>query len=858
MTLAIVMTVLVGATAQLPPHVELGQLAPPHGTRILEIDELGPAAAPDLDGDGVDDFVLAAPSTHFAGTYSGSVYILFGPLGMPGGLAPEADFPTQGLRLDGLQPLDHLGRSLASAGDLNGDGIEELALTSGNAAFVIFGGAHLRGMTSIDLSAFDGTLGFQLTTSLPGASIHVFAPVGDVNADGVDDLFIGLPDKDDPWISIPLANDVRSVAVGDVDGDGDQDLVAAQGDWNTIVVLFNDGAGAFPTRSTLSLVANRDLYLHDLDGDGDLDLVAEHEKLLAGGVIEGSFAVFRNPGNGAFVLHSSYRVDAVGRGVEVAMDDLDGDGDDDIAAINFLEGTSTPTSPVTTVSTFTNNGSGAFTLRHTRQFSYHSQGIALLDADGDADLDVLVATDRIVPPTTPLIRVHPNTGGGTFGVGTQLALPGYATTMEAADVDGDGRKDLFTRAMFFPGSPGGLLAGVALSYPLNFVDRGRLADIDGNGALDLVVGQSADGVLANLNPGSGVFDQTRWYRYDAIHGEPRCGDLDGDGDLDLVVEQRTRLVLAFNRSAGTFGGASSGAAFVVFGRAGIGSGGTLDMDGFDGSDGFHLPGAESGAQIGRAASRAGDVNGDGRNDFVFSAPFTDGARGDLFVVYGAPDLGASGVLDPFALTPATGIRIHGNEVGGFCRAVLGGLDVNGDGRPDLVCGGPGLPVDGMDDAGRVSVIYGNQALVDAGSFDLARLDGIRGYSVLGEESTFIGATLLALGDYDRDGRDDFAAGANGDDSRGEDKGAVYVVLGAPRRLRQTISVSAFPGRVGLVLHPELQDTFLGSNLANGDWNDDGCVDLYIPSPALFPGAPTPGNVHLLWGLESVRYRTAGF
>lgn len=860
MTSAIVLTWLAIPTAQLPRHVELAELAPPFGTRLLEIDELGMAAAPDLDGDGVDDFVLAAPLSHLAGSYSGSVYILFGPLDTPYGLAPEAEVPSRGLRLDGSEPHDHLGGNLSRAGDLNADGIEDLALTSAGVAHVIFGGAHLRGITSLDLSALDGTLGFRMPSSLPGPNGHVFAPVGDVNADGVEDLFVGLPDKDDPWIPIPLADDVRDVVVGDVDGDSDNDLLASEGERDTIAVLLNAGEGTFPTRSTLTLGDNRDIYLHDLDEDGDLDLIAEYVNSLSSGIVEGSFAVFRNQGAGSFVHLAGYRVDAIGRGVEIALGDLDGDGDDDIAAINLLEEAGTPTNPVTTVSTFANGGAGTFTLRHTRQFSYNSRGIAVLDADGDVDLDVLVSTERVVAPSTPLVRIHPNSGNGVFGVGTQLTLPGFAGILEAADVDGDGLEDLFTPMMFFPGSSGGLLAGVPLSYPVPFygVGAGQLADIDGSGTLDFVSVHPGDGILANLNPGSGVFDEQRWYRYASIEGEPHCGDLDGDGLLDLIVEERTRLNIAFNRGAGTFGGASSGAAFVVFGQAGIGSGGTLDLDGLDGSDGFHVPGAESGAQVGRAASRAGDMNGDGLADLVFTAPYTDNERGDLFVVYGAPDLGAAGVLDPFALTPATGIRIHGVEVGGFCRAVLGGLDVDGDGRPDLVCGGPGLPVAGMDDAGRVSVLYGSAALVNAGSFDLAQLGGSRGYSVLGEEGTFIGDTLLALGDYDRDGRDDFAAGAPGDDSRGLDKGAVYLVLGARRSTRETLSVRAFPGRAGVVLHPELERTFFGSFLAAGDWNHDGCVDLYLRSRALFPGAPTPGNVHLLWSLERVRYRWSGF
>src|SRR5262245_22201775 len=165
-----VIATLLACSCQLTPQVDLGQVVAPQGSRLMDLDELGPAAAADLDGDGVEDFLIAAPAAHHGGSYSGSVYLLFGPLEALDGLAPEDVYPGNGLRIDGLQAHDALGRSLARIGDLNGDGFEDLALGGNEQAYVLFGGTHLRGLGSLDLASLDGTNGFRLSTALPGST----------------------------------------------------------------------------------------------------------------------------------------------------------------------------------------------------------------------------------------------------------------------------------------------------------------------------------------------------------------------------------------------------------------------------------------------------------------------------------------------------------------------------------------------------------------------------------------------------------------------------------------------------------------------------------------------------------------
>jgi len=835
------------AAARQSHHVELGNLDARQGLRVGELQDFGQALAIDVDGDSVHDLVMSVPLTHYAGTYAGSVYILFGARTRTYSLDPELAFPGNGLRIDGPEPGDRLGSSLGKAGDINADGVEDFALASDDRTWIVFGGPHLRGLGAIDLTTLGGTLGFELTTNVPGGNRQTFRPIGDVNADGVDDLFIGRPEREDPWSLIPMRNDLRSSANGDIDGDGDQDLLVAEGDWDSIVVLENDGSGAFPTSTQLSLQENRELELVDLDGDGDLDLIATWMKFVTSSRQEGWVAIFPGLGDGNFGPRTDLQIGVVGEGISVAVGDLDGDGDPDLAGINFQANHGTPTDPYTELRLLMNDGAGAFTLTQSQVFAYHSREIALLDVDADGDLDLCIANDRIATPTAAVVRLITNDGTGFFLPAGTLPLPGTAYIFDVGDVTGDGREDLLASNRIFPNSAAGLLPSISVPLLSSALD-GDLVDIDGNGTLDFVVEDPSDGVRMYINEGGGVFERFIQSRYLAIRGRSRGSDLNGDGRADLIVVERSRVAIAFNRGGGVFGGTNSGSASVLFGTLALGASGTLDLDTLDGTNGFSVPPGPGFSSLGVAASPAGDFNTDGIDDFVFSAPFSDGDRGDLFLIYGASGLGSSGVVRPAELDATTGFKIHGEDSGGFCRSVLGGLDVNGDGRPDLVLGAPSSVVSGAAESGRVRVLFGSTTLVSAGTFDLDDLDGLKGYTLSGSPGMFLGSALVDLGDWNLDGRDDFAAGASGDDSRGQDKGTVCVLYGLPRVNGGELAMAQLDGKRGLFLHAAITRSFLGSKLSSGDWNGDGRMDLFMPSPAYSPAAADPGSVHFLWAL----------
>ncbi len=167
-----------------------------------------------------------------------------------------------------------------------------------------------------------------------------------------------------------------------------------------------------------------------------------------------------------------------------------------------------------------------------------------------------------------------------------------------------------------------------------------------------------------------------------------AGDVNGDGFDDLLI----------GAPRADLNGASSGVAYLVFGGATVGSGGTVALGALNGSDGFRLTGVAAGDQAGRAVSGAGDVNGDGFDDLLIGAPYADPNvtySGAAYVVFGGASVGSStGTIALGSLNGSDGFRLTGVAAGDQAgRAVSGAGDVNGDGFADLIIGAPGVDAD---------------------------------------------------------------------------------------------------------------------------------------------------------------------
>ena len=159
------------------------------------------AAAGDVNGDGRNDLIIGAYGADPNGSYSGSSYVVFGrSTGFAASINLSSLDGSTGFRLDGVAEYDLSGRSVAAAGDINGDGRDDLIIGGYGAdpngdysgsSYVVFG-RSTGFAASINLSSLDGSTGFRLDGVAAGDNSGIsVAAAEDVNADGLGDLIIG-------------------------------------------------------------------------------------------------------------------------------------------------------------------------------------------------------------------------------------------------------------------------------------------------------------------------------------------------------------------------------------------------------------------------------------------------------------------------------------------------------------------------------------------------------------------------------------------------------------------------------------------------------------------------------------------
>ena len=161
------------------------------------------SAAGDVNGDGIDDLIVGATDNGSGGTDAGAAYVVFG---TPAASPTPVDLDdiaagTGGFKIQGENADDHAGYSVSAAGDVNGDGIDDLIVGAiGNdsggtmPAPPMWCSARPAGSRrrSISTTIAAGTGGFKIQGENAGdcAGISVSA-AGDVNGDGIDDLIVG-------------------------------------------------------------------------------------------------------------------------------------------------------------------------------------------------------------------------------------------------------------------------------------------------------------------------------------------------------------------------------------------------------------------------------------------------------------------------------------------------------------------------------------------------------------------------------------------------------------------------------------------------------------------------------------------
>lgn len=731
------------------------------------------STAGDVNGDGYSDIIIGEPGFKVSGVSRGraSVY-----LGSPTGLPAAPDWTVVGTTMD-------LGRSVTTAGDVNGDGYSDIVVTTAygtidsgatlGAAFLYLGSAS--GLSSTPAWEVNGSLYFENF----GNSA---CTAGDVNGDGFSDVIIGAPEysgggnkRGAAYLFHGSASGLSSSAdwfqtgqdvgfkfgyivytAGDVNGDGFSDVVIGAPDSGKAFVYHGSSSGLSASadwsisRSSTSGFGFSASTAGDINGDGYSDVVISATVSEQAFVYQGSETGLGT--NEVWSVSDEGSVSAFGFNVRIAGD-VNGDGYSDI----FISGYSpkayvyngSPSGIPSAYNWIYSPGSG------NSGWSVASAG----DINGDGYSEVIVG--------------NPNYSNGTFAVGRFTifngsangapASPSFTKTgsssgsaiyrvgrcvAPAGDVNGDGYADIVVGVMngvfgsyenggaeVYYGSPGGIsqTPSWTISSDQNGDNFGysvaSAGDVNGDGYSDIVVGAHGRNSYSGAayvfyGSDSGLSTNADW----SVNGPggswygysvSGAGDVNGDGYGDVVVGAH-RLGTAY------------GGAYVYHGSA----------TGLSLTHNWHHQSANPNSNYGISVACAGDVNGDGYSDVLVGQnkyllyPIEAGAA---MCYYGSPT-GLNPLYPEWFVEAVDPYFAH--EFGG-CVASAG--DVNGDGYSDVLIGAP-YPF------GNVYCYYGS-----SGGLPVAFN---RNLSVTSPYSPRFGYSTASAGDVNGDGYSDVVAGAH--------------------------------------------------------------------------------------------------
>jgi RHS repeat-associated protein len=536
----------------------------------------------------------------------------------------------------------------------------------------------------------NGTGSFGAATNFDTGQGPTSLAVGDFNGDGKPDLAVanlnGVGNTDSVSIllgdgsgsfgaatNVAPGSDRSSVAVGDFNGDGKQDLAVVQFAGYGVLILLGDGAGSFGETTNFALSGTYSVIVGDFNGDGRQDLAAT--------TFNDTVSVLLGNGAGSFGAPIDF---AVGAGPwALSVGDFNRDGKADLSVTNQNSNNvsillnTTSFSPSGTFGPATNFAVGSF-----------PESVAVAeDFNRDGRLDLSVANSG-----SHTVSVLLGNGTGALSTATDFVTGSVPRSVAAGDLNRDGKLDLAVansggEVSILTGSGDGTFEDAIGFEAGNQPISVATGDFNRDGRLDLAVANfSDDSVSVLLGDGVGSFGIPADYAVGEGPYYVAIDDLNGDGKLDLAVanlgptQNGNTISILLGDGTGSFGAATS---------VGVGTGPTSVTTGD-----FNRDGRLDLAVANSTSNNVSILLGDGTGAFGEPTNFTAGSG--PFVSFAAVgDFNRDGKLDLAVANLGSSIIsiLLGNGLGSFGApndfAVGNGPvsvtigDFNRDGKSDL-------------------------------------------------------------------------------------------------------------------------------------------------------------------------------